>query len=453
MIETPATRGLGRVERWLVGLLVFLTVAFGVLVEVRTALLSRRMGDLDAYLRASWAARVGKDIYEVKDENNWHFCYPPFYALLMIPLADPPQNAPEPGYVPFAVSAGLFYVLNIGLLGLAVHVLARALEDTADDDRVRLQPRWCRRWWALRVWPVIFCLPPACQVAMKGQVNLLVLALLCVGMAGLVRQQRVRAGVCAAFAACIKVIPVFLMVHALWKRDVRALAGWGLGLFLGLVVFPVLVWGPQWTLFEYQRFTTVMFGPVLQISDDHSRQDELLGANATDAIGLKNLIHNWIYFDRDHRPNEFHPAAVWAYRIIGGLMTLLVLWPTARAAGKTPWFTIHQFSALIVVMFFTSPVSHLHYVVFCLPLVQSLIARRFLHRDNLRLGWGLSLMLVVFTLTNIVPSLPNLDRLKDLCVPMLGAVPLWVLSVVQLWRDYFTSREAVAVVESSRLAA
>jgi hypothetical protein len=113
-----------------VGLLLFLTliVAFGVLVEYRSAFLRRRMGDLGCYLRAAWAVRTGHDLYEVMDDNLWHYNYPPLYAILLTPLADPPRGMDTTGYPPYAVSVAVVYILNLIFLALAVHGLASALE-------------------------------------------------------------------------------------------------------------------------------------------------------------------------------------------------------------------------------------------------------------------------------------------------------------------------------------
>ena len=35
------------------------------------------MTDLHVYLRAAWAVRAGADIYDVVDDNRWHYQYPP----------------------------------------------------------------------------------------------------------------------------------------------------------------------------------------------------------------------------------------------------------------------------------------------------------------------------------------------------------------------------------------
>src|SRR5436309_10762844 len=67
-------------------------VAFGGFVEYRSAFLSRRMGDLGCYLRAAWAVRAGVDMYGLTEDNGWHYNYPPLYAILLTPLADPPAR-------------------------------------------------------------------------------------------------------------------------------------------------------------------------------------------------------------------------------------------------------------------------------------------------------------------------------------------------------------------------
>src|SRR6516165_9185130 len=77
-------------ELILVVALLLAALGFGVVVEYRSTFLTRRMTDLDVYLRAAWAVRTGADIYTITDDNGWHYHYPPLFAILMTPLADPP---------------------------------------------------------------------------------------------------------------------------------------------------------------------------------------------------------------------------------------------------------------------------------------------------------------------------------------------------------------------------
>src|SRR5262249_24509112 len=145
-------------------------VLFGCLVEKRTAFLSRRMGDLNAYVRPAWAIRTGRDIYQIRDDSGWHYNYPPLLAILMTPLADAPAGEDRTGLVPYSVSVAIWYALSLVCLALGVHWLAGALEQSSSDPRVSDQPAGCRRWWALRVIPVLACLVPIGHTLMRGQV-------------------------------------------------------------------------------------------------------------------------------------------------------------------------------------------------------------------------------------------------------------------------------------------
>ncbi len=180
--------------------------AWGGLVVYRSALLERHMGDLDCYLRAAWAVRTHPDqIYDVMEDNGWHYNYPPLFALLMTPLANPPAGADRTGMPSFAVAVAVFYVASLLAVALAVHILASALERASPDSTVRSQPRGCRRWWMLRVLPVLACLPPLGHTLMRGQANLILMALFCGLIAGLIRGRSFVAGLCLAGAICLKI--------------------------------------------------------------------------------------------------------------------------------------------------------------------------------------------------------------------------------------------------------
>src|SRR5579864_7177982 len=98
----PSAR-LSRWERYGLALFLVVIIAFGVLVELRSAFLSRRMGDLGVFLRTAWAVRAGEDLYKVSDDNRFHYHYPPLFAILMTPLADPPAGADRAGMLPYSV--------------------------------------------------------------------------------------------------------------------------------------------------------------------------------------------------------------------------------------------------------------------------------------------------------------------------------------------------------------
>src|SRR5207244_4893296 len=94
-------------------------------------------------------------------------------------------------YVPYPVSVALMFLFNVLCLFLAAHVLASLLEEHAGWQT---QPKYCRRWWALRLWPILVCILPIGHTLMRGQVNIIVLAILCAALAAWMRQQNMRAG-------------------------------------------------------------------------------------------------------------------------------------------------------------------------------------------------------------------------------------------------------------------
>src|SRR5476651_1099388 len=96
-MPSPGISRLTRSER--VGfVLAFLGfVALAVITEIRSCYLDSRMTDFGVYLRAGWAVRSGADLYQVTDNNWWHYIYPPAFAVMMAPLADAPAGEPRDG--------------------------------------------------------------------------------------------------------------------------------------------------------------------------------------------------------------------------------------------------------------------------------------------------------------------------------------------------------------------
>jgi hypothetical protein len=427
-MPAPATAPL---SRWgkigVVGFFVFL-IAFGGLVEFRSALLSRRMGDLDVFLRAAWAVRNDADIYAITSDNDWHYLYPPLYAILMTPLADPPKDADSTGYVPYKYSVAICFLLSLLSLFVGVHVLASALEECIFAGG---QPAFRRRWWLLRILPVVICFLPIGHTLMRGQVNVIVLAMLCGAAAGWIRGQSFRAGAWLAFAICIKVIPVYLLVYPICKLDRRALLGCAVGCFVGLVLIPLIAFGPERTKAHYETYAKAFFGPFLNLTKDERNKEEIA---QTDSVGVRNALHNWMYPDAGDRPEDMHVAAKLAYLVLGFVMTFITLWPGTIRKIESTTLCAHQIAELIVLMTLFSPVSHSHYLLFCLPVAMSLLAHTWKDQPTLRVPWWLTGCFIVFNVTMAIAYLPGLEILKDRCAALFATLPLWLVPAVQTWR-------------------
>lgn len=421
-MSTNGLRPLGRWDKLALAVFVLVIVSFGALVELRSAFLSRRMGDVGVFLRTAWAARTGGDLYHITDDNRWHYSYPPLYAILMMPLADPPAGEDTTGYVPFAWSVAICYVFSVACLLAAVHLLASALEESAGESSFTLQTPGHQRWWALRLLPVVLCISPIGHTLMRGQVNLLILLSLCAAIALWMRRQSFGAGVWLSLAIAIKVLPAYLLAYPLWKRDRQALQGCALGLFVGLLLVPVAVFGPERAVTQYRHYGEAFFAPLLGMVDNSVRHKELLGVNGTDSMSVKNALHNWTYRDPLRRPETYHPVNRAIYVVLGLLATVTTLWRRTTA----PWAAAGQVSGLVVLMVLFAPVNHMHYLVFCVPLLMVLLAHDWAERPGLRVSRATAIAIVLFGLTAVLPVLPGMGRARDLCVPIFGLAALWV---------------------------
>jgi alpha-1,2-mannosyltransferase len=414
------------------GLLLAVLLGWGGLVELRAAFLQRRMTDAGCFFRAGWVVRSGGPLYDFTEENGWHYLYPPLFAILMVPLADAPAGADRTGLLPYPVSVGIWYLLSLAFLALALHHLARALEQTSTDPQVRNQPAGCRRWWLLRLAPLVALLPPVGHTLMRGQTNLLLLALLCGSAAAALRGRSWQAGLWLAGAICLKVYPAFLLLFFLWRRDIRALAGCGLGLLVGLILVPVAVFGPQRTLHYYQQQADTLLGPALGLGQDRSRGDEILDSINNDSQSLESALHNSLHLERSTRPAEASAPVKWTARGLALLLTILTL-----AAARGPLSAVRGllfFSALIVIMLLACPVCHLHYLCLLIPLVMALLAADWEAQGEVRLRGGLLVLLALHFATYVLCNLPRLETLRDLAITIYPTGLLWLTATAWLKR-------------------
>ena len=425
-----------RLQRTFPILLLVLTVVFGVYTAYRSAFLQERKSDLNVYLRAAWAVRAGESPYDfcVIDTLGFrHYNYPPLLAILLSPLADKPAGVDGAFAVPFAVSVILWYVVSVLALGWAAHLLASALEQTSTDPTVRGQPRGCRRWWALRLFPLLFCLPGIARTLVVGQVDLLVVLLLCGMTASALRGQSWRAGLWLAGAVCIKLIPAFLLIYPLWRRDLRWLGGCAVGLVLCCVVLPVAALGPS-RAWAYQRqWAEVVMLPGLGMGQDHTRESDLTGMAHVHSQSLVAVLHAFQYPNRDLRPAHPSRAASVTALLAASVLVVLTLAAARRLRGGS--HAAVALGALVLVMLMLSPICHPHYFCHWLPLTAGLMHFDMERRQNRSIiSLGLFTLLTVCMAANALTSVPGLDLLRDRGLATAAELLLWAAGVVVLWR-------------------
>lgn len=407
-------------------------MAFGALVLLRSALLPRRMGDWNVFTRAAWAVRAEADIYDVTDDNGFHYLYPPLFAILLTPLADAPAGIARDGFLPYPLTVLCWYALNVGFVASGVQLLASSLEQRSKNPAAR-RPN-TRRWWRLRLTPVLFCLPAIGHTMMRGQVGLLLMFLLCGMLAALLRGRNWQAGWWLAGAICLKIIPAFLLIFPLWRRDLRCLAGCFVGLTLGLAVIPVAVRGSQQTYRDYHKWCEQMLLPGLGLGSARKLAGEVIDVTATDSQSLLSAIHNTIHLDRADRPRQ---AAPWVRGLALGIaaaMTLLTIAAMRRCPADDGVASVLATGALVVVMLLASPVCHLHYFCLLTPLAMGLFACSWENCENSQISFGMTALWAFNVLGETCPHFPGLEVLRDAGLAMYPALALWLSACILLWR-------------------
>ena len=410
-----------------------LILAFGAVTEMRSAFLRRRMTDIDAFLRAAWAVRNGIDIYSVTETNGWHYNYPPLFAIAMTPLASPPLGSPEVGMLPFPVSVAIWYALSVGFLWIAVHWLAGALARASGaEDAAK---RFSRQWWSWRIVPILLCLMSIGRTLGRGQSNMVVLLFFCGMIALLLEGRRFRAGLCLAGSICIKVFPGFLLILPAVRRDFRCLAGTATGLFGGLVLIPLLVFGPAQTLATYRQFDKVTLRPGLRVGTDTTRAHELTTATSTGSQSFMVVLHNYLHPNRETRPNDNSAKVRAAHWALGAVLTAVTLRAGVKRRRGDAVSDAMFPAALIAVMLPISPISHVHYFIFALPLVMTLLADAWQRHPPPEIGRGYAALFGGVIAADLLVSLPFTHGwLRDFGVPLYANLTLWLAGIVILRR-------------------
>lgn len=410
-------------------------VSFGALVVWRSAYMAQRHTDFDVYTSAAWAARTGHDLYDVTNEDGLHYCYPPTFAILLAPLAEPANHPRQPGYLPFGWSVAIWYVFSCVCLFAASHLLANAIERDSNNPSEFGQ----RRWWALRVWPILLTLPGIGGTLSHGQVNLLLLLLLAGTIAAAMSAQRIRAGLWLAAAATLKVFPAFMLLAPVLWRDRRWLGGFALGCIGLLIVIPMMVLGPRQAIAANEKFVQVMVQPSLATSHDAARALEMFHVLRTDNQSIQAVLHAWQHWPNVNAPAQPNAMTRAVHWIIGLLLAGVTI---ASALGRklNPLETHLFLSSLIVVMLLISPMTHLHYYCLTLPLVMALLHRAWEGRSDLWPGTKLAILMGLHVFGGAFPLI--FGRYRNLGFAPLTTLPLWAIAVRALWME----REVLADV-------
>jgi alpha-1,2-mannosyltransferase len=302
--------------------LLLVLVLLGFAVGKRLALLPAwTQLDLDVYRRGAATLAAGRPIYAFV-QGEYPFTYPPFAALLMLPL----------GLVGRAAAITAMAMLSLAGFALICVITFRRLH----IDR--------RLGWFLALGAI--SIQPVYQTLELGQINIVLMALVMLDC--LVVPPRYR-GLLVGIAAGVKIIPAIFVLYFILRRDWRAVAGSGVT-FAGTVVASAIVM-PHETL----RYWTHLTSAAARTGDTISSVNQSLPAV------LARVMHD-----------RYPPTVLVALVSLCGIALAAVAARKQLARG-------HDLAALVCIAFgglLASPVSWSHHFVWAAPALIILFVER-----------------------------------------------------------------------------
>jgi hypothetical protein len=388
-----------------------------------------QMTDIIVYMEAGRALRMGEDLYQVHNVRNWPYLYPPLPAVIFVPLSHLTR-----GQASYA-----WFVISLGCVAGSV-LLTRATLRQIDAGRAR------RASW-LGLLPVAL---PLFHTLQRGQINALPLLCVCLAIYALARRRDFLAGLALAGAAAIKITPGFAVVYFVYRwleeqvaalrsgtwqltclmRGAGPLAGFGLGLVLGLWLIPALYMGPRQatTTLAIWRNTAGtgyfrpdaagnLFGDIPGIRESSSKNQSWYRA----AFSTICLLEPGAQAGQDLLQPRWQQRTKWILTGIGIALTAGLLW-LSRGNGSLrdtpgPYATLAALAWLGITL---GKIAWGHFYAMAYPLmaVAWLMVRKQDGRDSRALRW----MLILATIScvahyGLAPRTP-LSDIGGVLLPM-----------------------------------
>jgi hypothetical protein len=383
-------------------------------------------GDLDVFLRAGWAAREGQSLYTVTDGHGFHYLYPPLFADLLIPLADPPPKATPAQNaftLPYWASAAIYYWLSVGFLFAALHIIATTLE--------RISPRGpppvrSHAWWALRTWPMLAAFSWVGDGIGRGQATPLVLLLLSGVIWFMARNRKLIAGGVLGFVGVLKLFPLYLLIYPAWRFDKKMILGSVAGLIVAIVL-PFAIMGPTAAAGAYHEFIFDRMVGEASGHGDPTVSGELHGTNSS-IQAFEYIAYNTLH-PNAHERSRLPPKPYFiAHIAIAGAVTLLALWMMRRRGDALS--EILYFAALAQLMVPILPVSRPHYFALEILAFAPLLAAEWERRQaGLWPGWPLMTLGLVNVVIGLLVALGQ-RQVIDFGLTTYAALALAAMAMV-----------------------
>ena len=282
-----------------------------------------------------------------------------FYAPVVVALFTPI------GCWNMYVAAGIWYLLNVIFFMLSLGLCASLLSSGDKPDR---------RLW---IYPVMFSLIFIVDTLMLGQINMLILLLICSALYWIKKGKPETAGIFLGFASVLKITPLLFIAYFIFKKQFRIMKGVLISLLVFIVIIPVLFFGVGKTIEYHKTWFQRSFFPQVTNNEFMEGRFYRSGNQSLEAMAnrfLTDLPYNIVsgkyltiksvsilHFGRN--------TVKWITRllvlIILCIMMILCRVPAEAHAGSSRLINF-EYSLVLIAMVLISPLSWTHHFVILL---------------------------------------------------------------------------------------
>lgn len=318
--------------------------------------------DFDVYFAASLRFAAGESLYERMYESvtpNGHsyflsYFYPPFLAQWMQIFTWTSHERAQQLWV-------MISALSLLWAASSLTTLLRAAWGVSLTRR---------KAFTLSL-AALLCFEPTYWAAKEGQVNAILLALLCAALVLIYRRSLFAGGALLAIASLLKMSPAILLLVPLVQREWRVL--WGFGLTVAVATVTLVLSTPAQV---YQSFFQFV-GPVAQGTlERQSMFNFALDKALLGAFGLDN-----------------YALLRWAVRLLVAGALIAGVWKLRHGSDK--WARLLPYFFVLPGMVALSPTLWGHHLLWVLPSLIVLMAAKQAHQDAQYRVWCIGLGLYV----------------------------------------------------------
>ncbi|OGL43982.1 MAG: hypothetical protein A2W05_04805 [Candidatus Schekmanbacteria bacterium RBG_16_38_10] len=388
-------------------IVITLIVAGFIGIGINAGYRATRNTDFNDYYDAAKAFRNGKLVFEIRG-----YKYPQFFAIIFSPFT----------FLPPFLSAIIWYLMNIFFLACSVILSIKIVNNNYRSDGS-----------ILYIIPLLITSLFLIDNLMLGQVNILILFLICSTFYCFKIRRDYLAGIFLACSISIRITPLLFLLYFLYKKQYKIIAGVIIGLIIFLLIFPSVFLGFEKNTAELKGWSNKMLVPFI------SEGKVILRFNNQSLPAALNRFLRNVNAGKTKNPIyvnilDLNKATVNKIVLISNvliILTLLLLCRSNSSDRNNPLLPFEFSSVLMATLFISATSWTFHFSLLLFPYI---VGMNFLLKEK-KTSLPYKLMLGSIIASSFFYLLTISDLMRALSCILAGALVFWIGTVAVMYQQ------------------